>query len=48
MKTYSRVVGLMSEVPFKYPRTLRTGLRSANEIKKIGRNVMNQPSSKIV
>jgi len=37
MKTCLRVVGLMSEKPLKYPRTLRTGSRSANEIKKIGR-----------
>ena len=37
MKTYSRAVRPMSEVPFEYPRTLRTGSRSASEIKKVGR-----------
>ena len=37
MKTYSRAVGPMSEEPLEYPRTLRTGSRSANEIKKVGR-----------
>jgi len=37
LKTYLKVVGPMSKVPFKYPRTLRTGSRSANKIKKVGR-----------
>jgi len=37
MKTYSRAVGPMSEEPLEYPRTLRTGSRLANEIKKVGR-----------
>jgi len=36
-KTYSRAVGPMSKEPLKHPRTLRTGSRSANEIKKVGR-----------
>jgi len=34
MKVHSRVVGPMSEVPLEHPRMLRTGSRSANEIKK--------------
>jgi len=37
MKTCSRVVRPMSKVPLEYPRTLRTGSRSADEIKKVGR-----------
>ena len=36
-KTCSRVVGPMSKEPLKHPRTLRTGSRSADEIKKVGR-----------
>jgi len=32
-----RAVGPMSKVPLEHPRTLRTGLRSANKIKKVGR-----------
>jgi len=36
-KTYSRAVGPMSEEPFEHPRTLRTGSRLANKIKKVGR-----------
>ena len=36
-KTHSRVVGAMSKVPLKHPRILRTGSRSADEIKKVGR-----------
>jgi len=36
-KTYSRAVGPMSEVSLEHPRTLRTGSRSADEIKKVGR-----------
>jgi len=36
-RTHSRVVGPMSEVPLEHSRTLRTGLRLANEIKKVGR-----------
>jgi len=35
MKTHSRVVGPMSEELLKHPRTLRTGSRSANKIKKV-------------
>ena len=37
MKTCSRVVGPMSKIPLKHSRTLRTGSRSANGIKKVGR-----------
>jgi len=37
MKTCSKAVRLTFEIPLKHPRTLRTGSRSANEIKKIGR-----------
>jgi len=37
MKTCSRVVGPVSEVLLKHPRTLKTGSRSANEIKKVGK-----------
>jgi len=37
MKTRSRAVGPMSKVPLEYHRTLRTGSRLANEIKKVGR-----------
>ena len=37
MKTYSRAVGPMSEEPLEYPRTLRTGSRLAEKIKKVGR-----------
>jgi len=37
MKTHSRVVGLMSKEPLKHPRTLRTGSRLADEIKKVSR-----------
>jgi len=37
MKMHSRAVGPMSEEPLEHPRTLRTGSRSANEIKKVGR-----------
>jgi len=37
MKTCSRVVRLMSEEPLEHSRTLRTGSRLANEIKKVGR-----------
>jgi len=37
MKTHSRAVGSMSEVSLEHPRTLRTGSRPANEIKKVGR-----------
>ena len=40
-KTCSRVVRPMSKEPLEHcrehPRTLRTGSRSANEIKKVGR-----------
>ena len=36
MKTCSRVVGPISKEPLEHPRTLRTGSRSANEIKKVG------------
>jgi len=36
-KTCLRVVRPISEVPLEHPRTLRTGLRLANEIKKVGR-----------
>ena len=36
-KTHSRVVRPMSEEPLKHPRTLRTGSRSADKIKKVGR-----------
>jgi len=37
MKTLLRVVGPMSKEPLEHPRTLRTGSRSADEIKKVGR-----------
>jgi len=37
MKTCSRVVRPMSEEPLEHPRTLRTDLRLANKIKKVGR-----------
>jgi len=37
MKMCSRVVGPMSKEPLEHPRTLRTGSRSANKIKKAGR-----------
>jgi len=37
MKMCSRAVRLMSKVPLKYPRILRTGSRSADKIKKVGR-----------
>jgi len=37
MKTRSRVVGPMSEELLEHPRTLRTGSRSADEIKKVSR-----------
>jgi len=36
-KTCSRAVEPMSEESLEYPRTLRTGSRSANKIKKVGR-----------
>ena len=37
MKICSKVVRPTSKVPLKHSRTLRTGLRSANKIKKVGR-----------
>jgi len=37
MKMCLRAVRPMSKVPLKHPRTLRTGLRSADEIKKVSR-----------
>ena len=37
MKKYLRLVGPMSKKPLKHSRTLRTGSRLANEIKKVGR-----------
>jgi len=37
MKTCSRAVGPMSEEPLEHPRTLRTGSRLADEIKKVSR-----------
>jgi len=37
MKIYLKVVGPMSKVPLKHSRTLRTGSKSADEIKKVGR-----------
>ena len=36
-KTHLRVVRPMSGEPLEHPRTLRTGLRSANKIKKVSR-----------
>ena len=36
-KTRSRAVGPMFKESLKHPRTLRTGSRSADEIKKVGR-----------
>jgi len=36
-KMHSRAIGPMSKVPLEHPRTLRTGSRSADEIKKVGR-----------
>jgi len=37
MKTCLRVVGPISKVPLKYSRTLKTGSRLADKIKRIGR-----------
>jgi len=37
MKTYLRAVRLISKEPLEHPRILRTGSRSADEIKKVGR-----------
>jgi len=37
MKTRSRAVGPMFKKPLEHPRTLRTGSRSADQIKKVGR-----------
>jgi len=37
MKMCLRVVGPMSNEPLKHSRTLRTGSRLADEIKKVGR-----------
>ena len=37
MKTHLRVVGPMFKEPLKHSRTLRTGSRSADKIKKVGR-----------
>jgi len=37
MKTCLRMVGPMSKVPLEHSRTLRTGLRLVNEIKKVSR-----------
>jgi len=37
MKICLRVVRPMSEEPLEHPRTLRTGSRLANEIKKVSR-----------
>jgi len=37
MKTFSKAVRPMSEVSLEHPRTLRTGSRLADEIKKVGR-----------
>ena len=36
-KTCSRAVRPMSKEPLEHPRTLRTGSRSADKIKKVGR-----------
>ena len=36
-KMHSKAVGPMSKAPLEHPRTLRTGSRLANEIKKVGR-----------
>ena len=36
-KTCLKVVRPMSKVPLEHPRTLRTGSRSADKIKKVGR-----------
>jgi len=36
-KTCSRAVRPMSKEPLEYSRTLRTGSRPADEIKKVGR-----------
>jgi len=36
-KTYSRAVEPMSELPLRYTKTLRIGLRLADEIRKVGR-----------
>ena len=44
-KTHSRAVGPMFKVPLKHSRTLRTGSRSANEIKKVGRKWTGSPES---
>jgi len=37
IKTCSKVVRPISKVPLEYLRTLRTGSKSANKIKKVGR-----------
>jgi len=37
IKMHSRAVRPMSEEPLEHPRTLRTGSRLADEIKKVGR-----------
>jgi len=37
MKMHLRAVRPTSKVPLEHPRTLRTGSRSANKIKKVGR-----------
>ena len=37
MKTCLRAVGPMSEEPLKHPRTLRTGSRLVDKIKKVSR-----------
>ena len=37
IKMHLRAVRPMSEEPLKHPRTLRTGSRLADEIKKVGR-----------
>ena len=44
-KTCSRVVGPMSEEPLEHLRTLRTGSRSADEIKKISRKWIGSTES---
>ena len=48
MKTCSRAVGPMSEESLEYPRTFRTGSRSADEIKKVDRKWTGSTESGIV
>ena len=44
-KMHLRAVRPMSKEPLKYPRTLRTGSRSADKIKKVGRKWIGNTES---